>query len=126
MLTKTIIALSLIAGSTFALASYSQSPKLETSLNPLQITQLPQQIDSIAQNITVKVYDAQNESSGILITKDNNTYTVITNANVTDATFREVAFSIPIQNIANLSPQLADLVPGSNPNTEQPEVTDSY
>ena len=41
------------------------------------------------------------------------------------ATFREVAFSIPIQNIANLSPQLASLVPDPNPNTEQPEVTDA-
>ena len=86
MLTKTLLALSLIAGSTFAIASYSQSTNFQiTSLNPLQITQLPQQeIDSIARNITVKVNVAQNEGSGILIAKDNNTYTVITNANVTD------------------------------------------
>ena len=38
------------------------------------------------------------------------------------AAFREVSFSIPIANIANLSPQLASLVPNSNPNAEQPEV----
>ena len=262
MFTKTIIALSLIAGSTFALDSYSQSSNLQIiSLNPLQITQLPQQIDSIARNITVKVNVAENEGSGILIAKDDNTYTVITNANVTNrgdytiqtpdgmkheailtedntendlailefnsdnqyqtatignsdsiaqgetviaagfsesegellvtegqislltekplnqgysigfsnetvqgmsggvllnangevigvlgkgkgaildtaydyadgttptpeeiATFREVSFSIPIANIANLSPQLAALVPNSNPDAEQPEV----
>ena len=38
------------------------------------------------------------------------------------AAFREVSFSIPIANIANLSPQLASLVPNSNPNAEKPEV----
>ena len=80
MFTKTLLALSLIAGSTFALNSYQ--PLLKTSPNPLQITQLSQQIDSIARNITVKVNVAENEGSGILIAKDNDTYTVITNASV--------------------------------------------
>ena len=86
MFTKTLLALSLIAGSTIAITSYSQSANFQiTSLNPLQITQLPQQeIDSIARNITVKVRNAENEGSGIIITKDNDTYTVITNASLTD------------------------------------------
>ena len=87
MLTKTLLALSLIAGSTIAIASYSQSANFQiTSLNPLQtVTQLPQQeIDSIARNITVKVRNAENEGSGIIIAKDDDTYTIITNASLTD------------------------------------------
>ena len=84
MLTKTLLALSLVAGSTFILNSYQ--PRFKTSSNPQQIvTQLPQQeIETIARNITVKVRNAENEGSGILIAKDNDTYTVITNASLTD------------------------------------------
>ena len=87
MLTKTIIALSLIAGSTVALAHYNPSHHLKISdLNPLQtITQLPQsELETIAQNITVRVQVGRDKGSGILIAKEDNTYTVITNAHVTD------------------------------------------
>ncbi len=267
MLGKTLLTFSFIASAT-VLFSYGENylPATSNDSNQQTITQLTAaDIETTARNITVKVSVAQNEGSGILIAKDNNTYTVITNANVTDkgdytiqtpdgiqheaivtednpendlavleftsdeqyqtatigntdiitegetviaagfpneqkellvtegkislvtqkplnkgysigftnetvqgmsggvllnangevigvlgkgkgaildtaydyadgttptdeeiATFREVAFSIPIQNIANLSSQLAALVPGgSNPDTSQPEVADA-
>ena len=41
------------------------------------------------------------------------------------AAYRKASFSIPIANIANLSPQLAQLVPGSNPDIAQQPETES-
>ena len=86
MLTKTLLALSLLTG-TVTLNNYSQASEREvTNLNPQQIlTQLPTtELETIAQNITVQVRMSEDRGSGILIAKDNDTYTVITNAHVTD------------------------------------------
>ena len=86
MLTKTIIALSLITG-TVALVNYNQSEHLEIAkLDSHQtIAQLPvSDLETIAQNVTVRVNTGEDRGSGILIAQDNDTYTVITKARVTD------------------------------------------
>ena len=86
MLTKTIIALSLIAGSTVAIAHYAPFPlKTTNNITSQTIIQLPTaELETIAQNITVRVQVGRDKGSGILIAKEDNTYTVITNAHVTD------------------------------------------
>ena len=87
VINKTLLVLSLIAGGTFAWTNYSQlSPPEITSINsPTNIGQLStSEISSLAQKITVQVHVGTERGSGILITRDNNTYTVITNAHVTD------------------------------------------
>ena len=86
MLTKTLLALSLFT-STVTLINYSQACDRDvTNFKPLQtVTQLPTaDIETIASYITVRVHVGEDRSSGILIAKDNNTYTVITNAHVID------------------------------------------
>ena len=86
MLTKTLLALSLLTG-TVALNSCSQASNSQVT-NPVQpqtVTQLPTtDIENIASYITVRVNAGEDRGSGILIAKDNDTYTVITNAHVTD------------------------------------------
>ena len=81
MLTKTLLALSLLTG-TVVLANYSQDSNIQivnTNL-PQTVTQLPTtDIENIAREITVWVNAGDNRSSGILIAKNNDTYTVVTN-----------------------------------------------
>ena len=83
MLTK-ILALSLIAGGTLALTSYSRLSNFQIDdLEFPTITQLlPTDVEEIASYITVRVHAGDDRGSGVLIAKDNNTYTLITNAHV--------------------------------------------
>ena len=85
MLTKTLLALSLIAGGAVAITTYNPT-EIKLTNNPIQnVTQLSTaDVSTIASDITVRVYVGKDKGSGILIAKDNNTYTVITNAHVTD------------------------------------------
>ena len=87
VINKTLLVLSLIAGGTFAWTNYSQ-------LFPQEITSIDSQtnlsklstpeISALAQKITVQVHVGTERGSGILINRDNHTYTVITNAHVTE------------------------------------------
>ena len=86
MLTKTLLALSLITG-TVALTNYSRLEHIEiANLDSYQtIAQLPaSDLETIASYVTVRVHVGEDRGSGILIAQDNDTYTVITNAHVTD------------------------------------------
>ena len=90
MLTKILLTLSLITGiSTIAVANSSnyddlQASKINSASNK-NIDQAPStEIANIAKAITVKVYAGEDRGSGILIAKKDNTYTVVTNAHVTE------------------------------------------
>lgn len=86
MLGKTILTVSFLA-SAISLVSYNETYSQTTPINPkLQIIAQSSiaDVETIAKNITVRVSDGKNRSSGILIAKNDNTYTVITNARVTD------------------------------------------
>ena len=86
MHTLTLLALSLLTG-TVAVTNYSLALESQVT-NPVQpqtVAQLPNtDIETIASDITVQVHVDEDRGSGILIAKDNNTYTVITNAHVID------------------------------------------
>ena len=85
MLTKTLLALSLLTGivATNPIQFVNAQNNNIDSANA--IAQLPTaDIENIARNITVQIKVGQDKGSGILVAKDNNTYTVITNAGVTD------------------------------------------
>ena len=42
----------------------------------------PEQIQELAKNITVKIFNSDNQGSGVIISKDGKNYTVVTNAHV--------------------------------------------
>ncbi|MEL6579876.1 MAG: tetratricopeptide repeat protein [Cyanobacteria bacterium J06621_12] len=89
MLAKTIIALSLITG-TVALTNHSRSRHLATKnttspSSPQTVTQRTNtDTKKFPQNITVQIYAGKDRASGILVTNENNTYSVITNDRVID------------------------------------------
>ena len=85
MLTKTLLALSLLTG-TIVATNLIQSVNTQNKIDSFStIAQLPTaDVENIARNITVQIKVGQDKGSGILVNKDNNTYTVITNAGVTD------------------------------------------
>ena len=85
MLTKTLLALSLLTGTVVVTnpnQSFNPENKIDSSQTVAQL--LTADVQTIAKNITVQVEVEQDRGSGILIAKNNNTYTVITNAHVTD------------------------------------------
>ena len=86
MLIKCLLSLSLIASIiTFALLSDLPSHREEKKTEIPVIAQLPKaELETIAKAITVQVQVEEYRGLGILIARDNNTYTVITNAHVAE------------------------------------------
>ena len=90
MFGKSLINLSLIAGiSSLLVLGCTESklifPSSQTIATTIQATKLTnQELETIAQAITVQVHVGEYRGSGILMARDNNTYTVITNAHVVD------------------------------------------
>ena len=84
MLTKTLLTLSLLTG--VVVVNHSQSINAEINeIDSSYVAQLPTaDIQTIARDVTVRVNVDRDRGSGILIARDNNTYTVITNAGVTE------------------------------------------
>ncbi|MDJ0633011.1 MAG: tetratricopeptide repeat-containing serine protease family protein [Xenococcaceae cyanobacterium MO_188.B29] len=93
MLLKSLLSISLLA----SMGTYILLTPVEVKGNsPLQkreektteiavIAQLPKlELETIARAITVQVYVGKERASGILIARDDNTYTVITNAHVAE------------------------------------------
>ena len=87
---KFLVNLSLTAGiSSLLFLGCAESklifPASQTIATTVEATKLTnRELETIAQAITVKVHVGEYRGSGILINRDNNTYTVITNAHVAE------------------------------------------